>query len=89
MLVAGPPDRRDRAMRERRDLVSYTNVTLNLAFQQSLNCELLSCRSASANELQILFSIIWYKDLPFKSRIQDRLVGQLQESLMHVGVAIR
>jgi hypothetical protein len=63
MLVAHPPDRRDRRdrrdrqMRVRRDLVSYLNVTLNFAFQQSLNCELLSYRFAFANELQILVFI--------------------------------
>lgn len=45
----------------RRDLVSYFDVTLNFAFQQSLSCELLSYRSAFANELQILVFITHFK----------------------------
>lgn len=73
-------------MRGRRDLVSYFNVTLNFAFQQSLSYELMSYRSRTANELQMLVCIVCCKDLPFKSRIQDGLVGQFQKSSITSGL---
>jgi hypothetical protein len=70
-------------------MVSYLNVTLNFAFQQSLNCELLSYRFAFANEPQILVFITHSKIFHSNPEYKIDWLVILQESLIHVGVAIR